>query len=109
MMIRRILMSLGGVTIGGVSVAIMRIAAMGVDPFQSLMSGLSQLIPIPFGTLYVIANALLLLFSLIFDRRKIGLATLINLFLLGYIIDFSHSLLLQVFQSGIDQAQNLGL
>ena len=58
-------------------------SALGVDPFQSLMSGLDAVIPIHFGTLYVIANLLLLVFALAFDRRKIGLATLINLFLLG--------------------------
>ena len=31
-------------------------SALGVDPFQSLMSGLDAVIPIHFGTLYVIAN-----------------------------------------------------
>ena len=55
------------------------------------MSGLDAVIPIHFGTLYVIANLLLLTFALVFDRRKIGLATLINLFLLGYIAEFSQT------------------
>ena len=35
---------------------------------------------------------ILLTFALIFDRRKIGLATLINLFLLGYIAEFSQGI-----------------
>ena len=90
---KRILMSIAGVIIGAVSVAVFKIAAFGVDPFQSLMSGLDKLIPIQFGTLYVIVNAVLLLFSLIFDRHYIGLATFINLFLLGYITDYSEKLL----------------
>ena len=64
-------------------------ASLGVDPFQSLMSGLDAVIPISFGTLYVLVNLVLLLFALLLDRRKIGLATLINLFLLGYIAQFS--------------------
>lgn len=88
----RIVMSALGVIITGVSVGMFRTAALGVDPFQSLMSGLNALIPISFGTLYVIANAVLLLFSLIFDRRKIGLATLINLTLLGYVAEYSQKL-----------------
>lgn len=50
---------------------------------------LDAVIPIRFGTLYVIVNAVLLLFALIFDRKKIGIATFINLFLLGYIVEFS--------------------
>ena len=90
---RRILMSLFGVLICAVSVGIFKIAALGVDPFQSLMSGLDALIPIPFGTLYVIVNVVLLSFSLIVDRHNIGIATFINLFLLGYITDFTHSFL----------------
>jgi len=35
----------------------------------------------------------LLSFSLIVDRHNIGIATFINLFLLGYITDFTHSFL----------------
>lgn len=88
---RRILMSLCGVLICAVSVGIFKIAALGVDPFQSLMSGLDALIPIPFGTLYVIVNVVLLSFSLIVDRHNIGIATFINLFLLGYITDFTYN------------------
>lgn len=91
---RRILMSLSGVLICAVSVGVFKIAAFGVDPFQSLMSGLHAMFPISFGTLYMIANIILLLFSLIVDRSKIGLATFINLFLLGYVTEFTHGALL---------------
>lgn len=83
-------MSLAGVIICAVSVGVFKIAALGVDPFQSFMAGLDDLVPIGFGTLYVITNAVLLLFALIFDRHYIGIATFINLFLLGYITEFSY-------------------
>ena len=76
-------MSALGVVICGISVGMFK---------QSLMSGLDAVIPIRFGTLYVIVNLLLLTFALVFDRRKIGLATLINLFLLGYIAEFSQGI-----------------
>lgn len=90
---RRIWMSLAGVLICAVSVGIFKIAALGVDPFQSLMSGLDALIPIPFGTLYVLVNLALLTFSLVTDRHNIGIATFINLFLLGYVTQFTYELL----------------
>ena len=90
---RRILMSLMGVVICAVSVGFFKLAALGVDPFQSFMAGLDALIPVGFGTLYMITNAVLLLFSLIFDRHYIGIATFINLFLLGYITQFSYAVL----------------
>ena len=90
---QRIMMSLCGVIICAVSVGVFKLAALGVDPFQSFMAGLDALIPIEFGTLYVIVNAILLLFSLIVDRHNIGIATFINLFLLGYITQFTFDLL----------------
>lgn len=90
---RRIAMSLGGVVLGAIAVGFFKLAAFGVDPFQSFMSGIDQLIPIQFGTLYVIVNAVLLIFSLIVDRHNIGLATFINLFLLGYITQFTYDFL----------------
>ena len=86
---KRILMSALGVVICGISVGMFKHAALGVDPFQTLMSGLDAVAPLDFGTLYVVANLLLLLFALAMDRSKIGLATMINLFLLGYIAQFS--------------------
>ena len=93
---RRIAMSLCGVIICAISVGIFKIAALGVDPFQSFMAGLDAIVPIGFGTLYVITNAVLLVFALIFDRHYIGIATFINLFLLGYITQFTYESLQKV-------------
>lgn len=97
MLKKRIVMSVLGVLVTGVSVGMFRTAALGVDPFQSLMSGLNQVVPISFGTLYLIANAVLLVFSLVFDRHKIGLATVINLTLLGYVAEYSEKLFVWLF------------
>ena len=94
---RRILMSVFGVLITGACVGLLKLAAFGVDPFQTLMSGLHTMFPISFGTLYVIVNVVLLSFSLIFDRTKIGLATFINLFLLGYVTEFTYATLQVIF------------
>ena len=96
-MTKRIIMSISGVVLCGMSVGMFKHAALGVDPFQALMSGLAAVIPIRFGTLYVIVNILLLSFPLLLDRHKIGLATFINLFLLGYVVEFSQSLCVRLF------------
>ncbi len=90
---KRIGMTTFGVIICAISVGIFKIAALGVDPFQSLMAGLDKLIPIQFGTLYVIVNVVLLSFALIADRHYIGVATFINLFMLGYITQWTYDLL----------------
>lgn len=90
-------MSLVGVVIAAISIGAFKYAACGVDPFQSFMSGIDTLIPIDFGTLYVVVNAILLLFALVFDRHYIGIATFINLFLLGYVVEFSQNMMLLLF------------
>ena len=90
---RKIGMSLVGVLITAISIGAFKFASFGVDPFQSFMSGIDALIPIDFGTLYVLVNAVLLIFALIFDRHYIGIATFLNLFLLGYVVDFTQSVL----------------
>lgn len=94
---RRVTMCAAGVMISAVCVGAFKLAAMGVDPFQSFMSGMDSFSPIPFGTLYVIVNAAMLLFALLFDRHYIGIATFINLFLLGYVVEFSYAALQAMF------------
>ena len=95
--VRRILLSLVGVALTGICVGVFKFAAFGVDPYQSFMSGMDALVPIPFGALYMIVNALMLLFALVFDRHYIGIGTFLNLFLLGYIVEFSQRVLESLF------------
>lgn len=90
---KRIIMSVLGVALCGISVGFFRFSAFGVDPFQSFMSGTEFLSGIKIGVLNVIVNGVLILFSLAFDRRKIGIATVINMTLLGFIAQFSEDTL----------------
>ncbi len=101
MKFRRIILSAAGVIITAVSVGAFKFASFGVDPFQFFMSGVDSLFSIDFGTLYVIVNALLLMFSFLFDKHYIGIATLINLFFLGYIVDFSRNFLVAALPSPV--------
>ena len=94
---KRVVMCVLGVLVCGFSVGFFKRATLGVDPFQSFMGGLDALIPMEFGTLYVIANICLLLFSLFADKHYIGLATIINLSVLGYVAQYSHELMLAWF------------
>lgn len=94
---RRILMCVLGVFIGGISVGLCKRAELGVDPFQAFMAGLDAACPVSFGTLYMIANGVLLIFSLVYDRHYLGLATFINLFFLGYVVDFSKATMYSLF------------
>lgn len=85
----RVIMALTGVTICGFSVGLFQASAFGMDPFQCFVHGLFNRISINFGTLYMCVNLLLLLLIFLTDRHYIGIATLMNIFLLGYIVDFT--------------------
>ena len=88
---RRLAMTVAGVLICGISVGMFQYSAMGMDPFQVFAHGVWKRIgSIGFGTVYMVLNLVLLMVDLVFlDRKKIGIATFINLFLLGYVVDFS--------------------
>ena len=94
---RRIILALAGMIIAGISIGFFKRAFFGVDPFQCLCNGLNRVIPIGFGTLYMLINAALLLAVFFLDRHYIGISTFINLFLLGYIAEFSENILARVF------------
>ena len=96
---KRIAMSVFGVVLCAISVAFFKYAAFGMDSFQVFVNGMVEVVPISYGTLYVIINAVLLLFALIFDKHYIGLATLVNLLFLGYIAEFTLSILTACFPS----------
>jgi len=91
---RRILMTVVGVLTAGFSVGIFNFSLFGMDPFQVLAHGIWAHFNIGFGTLYAIINLLMLVVIFFLDKTKIGLGTLINIFLLGYVVQFSSWLLM---------------
>ena len=93
----RILMAVLGVLVSGISVGFFKASLFGTDPFQCLMAGIFKIIPIGFGTLYVIVNVIMLVFMFIFGRKYIGVATFINIFLLGYVVEFAERTIHSIF------------
>ncbi len=90
---KRISMTLIGVLLSGLSVGLFRRSAFGTDPFQVFVNGIShQLSFLSFGTLYMLLNLLMLLLIFLLDKHYIGIATFINIFLLGYVVQFSDDL-----------------
>ncbi len=86
---RRILMTVIGVLTAGFSVGIFNFSVFGMDPFQVFAHGAWELTSIGYGTFYALLNLAMLIVIFFVDRKKIGLGTLINIFLLGYVVQFS--------------------
>ena len=90
---RRVLMTISGVCICGLSVGLFSYSSCGLDPFQVFAHGLWNLTPLDFGTFYTILNIILIVVILLVDRSKVGLGTVINLFGVGYMAEFSEWML----------------
>lgn len=87
---KRLFMALTGVLIAGISVGLFRRSVFGTDPFQVLVNGISNQITFTgFGTVYMVINLLMLVAIFFLDKHYIGIATFINIFLLGYVVQFS--------------------
>ena len=96
---KRLVMCISGVFLSGVAAGIFGFTAFGMDPFQVFAHGLWGLTPLSYGTFYVILNGILLAFMFFFNRRMIGLGTIINLFLLGYVVEYTDLILGRAFPS----------
>jgi len=87
---RRLVMTLVGIVICAMSGGIMKRAGFGGDPFQMFTNGLDNVLPLDFGTIHVIISGILLAVIVKLDKHYIGVATVINLFLTGYIVDLTY-------------------
>jgi uncharacterized membrane protein YczE len=74
---------LGNVIIA-LGVSFLNLSSFGLDPYTSMVKGLSALSYIPLGTVQLCLNILVYLPVLYFNRKAIGFGSLVNLFVLGY-------------------------
>lgn len=85
---RRIPALLIAVVLMGFGVAMFNLLGFGTDPCTMMNLGLSRTLHIPFGTLQLLVNCLMFLVVIRFDAGRIGLGTLANMVLVGYVAEF---------------------
>lgn len=87
MLIGNIIVSLG--------VSLFKIAGLGNDPFNAMLMSIYAKLDIHYGTLSAIISTILFIIQFKFGKEYIGYGTLVNTFLVGYIIAF----FIEVFES----------
>lgn len=89
----RLVMTITGVILCAVAVGFFKCSLFGVDPFQCFAQGSWQrfMSGISYGTYYTGLSLFLLILDLFLEKHYIGIATFINMFLTGYIVDFSQA------------------
>lgn len=88
---KRIIMTIVGVLTSGFCVGLFNFSVFGMDPFQVFAHGVcGKFVGLEhFGVFYMILNLIMLVAIFFLDKKKIGLGTLINIFFLGYVVQFS--------------------
>ncbi|MBC2456092.1 YczE/YyaS/YitT family protein [Clostridium beijerinckii] len=96
---KRILLMLIGNILCGFSVGMFQFASFGIDPFNIGVMGLWHLIKLfDYGTFYLIFSLILVTLDFLFlDKKKLGLGTIANMFLVGYVIEVSYWILSKIF------------
>ena len=86
-MIRRLIMTVVGIYLTAVSVAIFRKALLGVDPFTVLVEAMENVSGYRYGIVFPAVQVVLLLITFIFGRKYINFGTLLTLFCIGFLVD----------------------
>lgn len=86
-------MSIIGTALLGVVVAFLRKSELGADPWTCFVVGIASLFNTTYGFLYPIIIGILLVIVFFIDKRYIGIATVLNLFLVGTVADLFKKLL----------------
>ncbi|MBQ0065151.1 MAG: hypothetical protein KBT48_05260 [Firmicutes bacterium] len=106
------LVSLIGNIILAIGIATCRISQMGIDPFTSMNTGVSNHLPIALGTYQASFNIVLFIVLVLLSRKNLkylNIGAIINMFLLGYFVQFFNSVYCSIFGQASPDDIALGL
>lgn len=89
---KRITMTTVGVILCAIAIGFFKCSCFGVDPFQCFAQGAWGHFfekSVSYGFYYMVLSGIMLILDLFIARRCMGAATLVNMFLTGYIVDFT--------------------
>lgn len=94
---RRIIGILAAHVIMGLAINLLRISLFGNDPFSCMQLGFSKVFNASYGTCVIIFNLIAIVPIFIIARRYIQVGTLINMFLIGPIVDAWFALMILIY------------
>ncbi|MDO4467037.1 MAG: hypothetical protein Q4C49_08520 [Bacillota bacterium] len=106
------LISLIGNIILGIGIATCRISQFGIDPFTSMNTGVSDTFHFSLGIYQMSFNIVLFVVLVLLSRKNLkylNIGAIINMFLLGYLVQFFNSVYCSIFKVSTPEQINLGL
>ena len=91
--LKRWIMTLSGIVFMGVGVAAATVPELGTDPLAGFNEVLSKMTGISLGRMTSLVQALMIVLCLIFNRKSIGIGTLLSMYLVQFPIDVTVSAL----------------
>ena len=84
----RMIMMLCGIMAQGLGLSLLRAINLGTDPCSCLTQGVTNFVPLSFGTCQLLCHLVTFVFVIRYDLSMIGFGTIGNVCFLGYISDF---------------------
>ncbi len=84
----RMIMMLCGIMAQGLGLSLLRAINLGTDPCSCLTQGVTNFVPLSFGTCQLLCHLVTFVFVIRYDLSMIGFGTIGNMCFLGYISDF---------------------
>lgn len=81
----------------GLAINFLRISLFGNDPFSCMQLGFSKFFNVSYGTCVIIFNLIAIIPIFIIDRSYIQFGTLVNMFLLGPVVDAWYAIMILVY------------
>lgn len=72
----------------GIGVSVFQFSGMGNDPFSAMCISVSKQLHLSYAVFLILLNTLIFVFEIIFGRKFIGIGTIVNWFLVGYVVEF---------------------
>ncbi|MFC6713492.1 YczE/YyaS/YitT family protein [Branchiibius cervicis] len=92
-LVSRIFWVLVGIALIGLGSATLRVAQVGVDPYTAANIGISHKLGLDLGAYQLISNIVLFIPMLIWGRKYIGIGSILNMVLTGFMVQWFTALL----------------
>ncbi len=89
----RLLFVIAGIIVMGIGISIFKFATLGNDPYTGMLFAMADALNFPYPWLQVIVGGILFLIQLFLDRHTIGAGSVINVFGIGFVIDFFNGII----------------
>ena len=84
---KRMIMMMFGVLILGIGLSLLRMINLGTDPCSCFTQGITNYVPLSFGTCQLLCHIVTFLIVIKYDLSMISFGTIGNMFFVGYISD----------------------